>query len=163
MLSPAMPLDRAFLDDCPYLAEGLLLDEILELRPEESLVVASMPTHADLPLTRTQRVHPEKHPRHVAGGLMVHMTGMIAFVHAYYLLELRHAEGWTGYGAKIHAARFHNLAPPGEPLRLECRATQLRRGSKTVLARYGFRFLQGERLIYEGDQTALWSRVTTTT
>lgn len=154
-----MPLDAAFLDDCPYAPDGLLLDEILELRPEESLVVARMPTSDDLPLTRTQRVHPKKHPRHVSGGLMVHMTGMVAFMHAYYVLGLRHAEGWTGYGARIHAARFHAIAPPGEPLRLECRATQLRRGSKTVLARYGFRFFQRDTLIYEGDQAALWSRV----
>ena len=41
-----------------------------------------------------------------------HMTGMIGFVHAYYVLGLRHADGWIGYGAKIHSARFRALAPP---------------------------------------------------
>ena len=90
---------------------------------------------------------------------MIHMTGIIAYVHAYYLLGLRHAEGWVGYGARIHGARFHALAPPGVPLVLECRATQLRRGDKSVLARYTFRFTQNETLVYEGDQTALWTRV----
>jgi len=154
-----MPLDPAFVADCPYAPSALLLDEILEIDADAGFVAARMPTHADLPLTRDQRVHPVRHPRHVSGGLMVHMTGMVALVHAYYVLGLRHAEGWVGYGARITSARFHALAPPGEPLRLECRATQLRKSSKTVLARYAFRFLQGETLVYEGDQTALWSRV----
>lgn len=154
-----MPLEPEFLADCPYAPTGLLIDEILEIRAEDHFVAARMPTHEELPLTREQRVHPVRHPRHVSGGLMVHMTGMVAFIHAYYVLGLRHSEGWIGYGARITSARFHALAPPGEPLRLECRATQVRKSAKTVLARYSFRFLQGDKLVYEGDQTALWSRV----
>jgi 3-hydroxymyristoyl/3-hydroxydecanoyl-(acyl carrier protein) dehydratase len=154
-----MPLERAFLDDCPYLEEGILIDEILEIRKEDGFVAVRMPTHEDLPITRTQRAHPVRHPRHVSGGLMVHMTGMVAFVHAYYVLGLRHADGWVGYGARIRSARFHALARPGEPLRLTCIPTQLRRGDKTVLARYDFKFYQGETLVYEGDQTALFTRI----
>jgi 3-hydroxymyristoyl/3-hydroxydecanoyl-(acyl carrier protein) dehydratase len=157
--APQMPLDPAFVADCPYGPEGLLIDEILEIRKEDGFVAALMPTHDDLPLTCTQRVHPVRHPRHVSGGLMVHMTGMVAFVHAYYVLELRHADGWVGYGARIRSARFHALARPGEPLRLTCKPTQLRRGDKTVLARYSFEFFQGDTLVYDGDQTALWTRV----
>ena len=154
-----MPLDPAFVADCPYGPEGLLIDEILELRKEDGFVAVRMPTHDDLPLTRTQRAHPLFHPRHVSGGLMVHMTGIVAFVHAYYLLGLRHADGWVGYGARIRAARFHALAKPGDPLRLTCMPTQLRRGEKTVLARYDFKFFQNETLVYDGDQTALWTRI----
>src|SRR5215467_2495891 len=135
-----MPLDPDFLADSPYDADGLLLDEILEVDHAASRVVARMPTHEALPLTRHQRAHPVRHPRHVSGGLMVHMTGMVAFVHAYYLLDLRHAEGWIGYGGKINSARFKALAPPGEPLILECKATQVRRGDTNVFARYEFRF-----------------------
>jgi 3-hydroxymyristoyl/3-hydroxydecanoyl-(acyl carrier protein) dehydratase len=118
-----------------------------------------MPTYDDLPLTREQRVHPERHPRHVSGGLMVHMTGMVAFLHAYYVLDLRHADGWIGYGGRIHSARFKALARPGEPMELECKATQVRQTPKSVLGRYDFRFLQAGTLVYEGDQTALWSKV----
>jgi 3-hydroxymyristoyl/3-hydroxydecanoyl-(acyl carrier protein) dehydratase len=154
-----MELDRAFLDDCPYAPEGLLIDAVLTIDKETSLVRGRMPTHDDLPLTRTQRAHPLRHPRHVSGGLMVHMTGMIAFVHAYYVLDLRHADGWIGYGGRIHGARFRALAPPGEPLVLECRAKELRQTPKSVLARYDFRFTQGATVVYEGDQTALWKRV----
>jgi 3-hydroxymyristoyl/3-hydroxydecanoyl-(acyl carrier protein) dehydratase len=90
---------------------------------------------------------------------MVHMTGMVAFAHAYYVLDLKHGEGWIGYGGRIHSARFRALAVPGQPLILECQATQVRRMQNSVLARYAFRFLQEEKLVYEGDQTALWSRV----
>jgi hypothetical protein len=154
-----MPLDPDFVADCPYGPAGLLLDELLTVDREAGLVVARMPTHDELPLTREQRAHPVKHPRHVSGGLMVHMTGMMGFVHAYYVLDLRHADGWIGYGGRIHGARFKALARPGEPMELSCKATQLRRGEKQILARYDFVFTQGGTVVYEGDQTALWQRV----
>lgn len=151
-----MALDPDFVADCPYGPGGLLLDEILKVDEKESLVVARMPTDVDLPLTREQRNHPVLHPPHVSGGLMVHMTGMVGFAHAYYVLKLRHADGWIGYGARINSARFHALASPGAPIVIECKATQVRRGSTNVLARYAFRFRQNDTLVYEGDQTALW-------
>ncbi len=155
-----MELDPYFVGDCPYGPGGLLLDAITCVDRVESLIVARMPTHDELPLTREQRAHPVRHPRHISGGLMVHMTGMVAFAHAFYVLDLRHRDGWIGYGGRIHSARFRALATPGEPMSLECRGTQIRKGSKSVLARYAFRFFQGETLVYEGDQTAMWSLVT---
>jgi 3-hydroxymyristoyl/3-hydroxydecanoyl-(acyl carrier protein) dehydratase len=157
-----MKLDPQFVADCPYGPGGLLIDAVMEVDREKSRVVGRMPTYDDLPLTREQRVHPTKHPRHVSGGLMVHMTGMMGFVHAYYILDLRHSEGWIGYGGRIHSARFRALARPGEPMLLECTATRLRKTPKSVLGRYDFRFIQAGELIYEGDQTALWTRVEST-
>jgi hypothetical protein len=166
-----MPLDPAFVADCPYGPGGLLIDDILHIDAEQQLVRARMPTFEELPLTREQRAHPVRHPRHVSGGLMVHMTGMVAFVHAYYLLGLKHADGWVGYGAKIHSARFKSLArvrPSGdsEPLVLECRAKQVRRGDTSVFARYAFTFTQTvdgvTSVIYEGDQSAFWTNVNLT-
>jgi hypothetical protein len=154
-----MPLDPDFVADCPYGPGGLLLDELLTVDRDAGLVVARMPTHDELPLTREQRAHPVKHPRHVSGGLMVHMTGMIAFVHAYYVLDLRHSDGWIGYGGRIHGARFKALAKPGEPMELSCKTTQMRKGTSQILARYDFVFTQGGTVVYEGDQTALWQRV----
>lgn len=151
-----MALDPDFVADCPYGPGGLLLDDVLEVDLERSYVKCRMPTHADLPLTREQRTHPLFHPSHVSGGLMVHMTGMVGFAHAYYVLGLRHRDGWIGYGAKIHGARFHHLASPGEPLILEGRTTQLRKGATRVVGRYELRFTQGDKLVYEGDQTAMW-------
>lgn len=154
-----MPIDPAFAADCPYGPGGLLLDEVLRIDRDASLVAARMPTYDDLPLTREQRAHPLRHPRHVSGGLMVHMTGMVAFVHAYYVLDLRHADGWIGYGGRIHSARFKALARPGEPMDLLCTATQTRKTPTSVLCRYDFAFTQASVIVYEGDQTALWQKV----
>jgi 3-hydroxymyristoyl/3-hydroxydecanoyl-(acyl carrier protein) dehydratase len=151
-----MPLDPAFVEDCPYAPEALLLEEILEIDKEKGRVVATMPVHADLPITKHQKVHPVRHPRHMSGGLMVHMTGMMGFVHAYYVLGLRHADGWIGYGARIHEARFTALALPGTALTLEAQAVRSRRMKDSIMARYRFVFRQGETVVYEGEQTAMW-------
>ena len=151
-----MALDPDFVADCLYGEGGLLLDEILEVDVEASRIRARMPTHAGLPLTEHQRVDPVLHPRHVSGGLMVHMTGVAGFVHFYYILGLRHADGWTGYGAKIHKARFKKLAEPGAPLELMCQATRVRKIRQTINVRYNFEFTQDGALVYQGDQTAMW-------
>lgn len=154
-----MPLDPEFVADCLYLPDGLLIDELLEVDREASRIRVRMPTHDALPITRSQRVHPTLHPRHVSGGLMVHMTGVAAFVHFYYVLGLRHSDGWTGYGVRIHEARFKNLAVPPEPLVLECTALRTRRIKDTINARYRFVFTQNDKLVYEGEQTALWQKM----
>jgi hypothetical protein len=154
-----VPLDPEMVADCFYAPEAQLVDELLELDIPGSKVVCRMPTSADLPLTRDQRVHPTRHPRHINGALMIHATGMVGFVHAYYVFGLRHADGWTGYGARIHHARFHSIAPPGEPLILTGWTTQVRKSPKRVVARYSFEFKQGDTLVYEGDQTAVWEKM----
>lgn len=74
--------DEAFLADLPYSPEVLFFDAILAIDADKRSVVCRMPTHADLPITRSQRAHPKRHPRHVAGAVMVHATGMLGFVHA---------------------------------------------------------------------------------
>jgi hypothetical protein len=155
-----MPLDPAFVADCFYGPGAQLIDEILRVDPETHTVVCRMPVHEDLPLTRDQVAHPIRPPRHVNGALMVHATGILGFVHAYYVLGLRHAEGWVGYGGKIERARFVSLAGiPGDPLVLTCRAAQIRRGKERIFGKYEFEFHQGERLVYESAQVAMWVRV----
>jgi len=153
------PLEQAFIDDCPYAPGGQLIDSLLVVDMEKSLIRVRMPTHDQLPITSEQRVHPVRHPRHVSGGLMVHMTGIAGFVHAYYVLGLRHAEGWIGYGGRIHDARYKALAKPGVPIEIECKATKIRKGTKRAFARYDLRFYQGETLVYVGDQTAMWLKI----
>jgi hypothetical protein len=154
-----MPLDPELVRDCLYDESGLLFDEVLAIDRERSAIRVRMPTHADLPLTRAQRVDPVRHPRHVSGGLMVHMSAMVGFAHAFYLLDLRHADGWVGYGAIIHKVRYPNLARVGEPLELEARATHVKRGSTRLVVRYAFLFEQAGVAVYEGDQTAVWTRL----
>jgi hypothetical protein len=152
-------LDPRFVADCPYVAEAILFDEIVELDRDSGRLLARMPTHERLPLTDLQRADPVKHPRHVSGALMIHLTAMLGFAHAYFVLSLRHADGWIGYGTHIHAARYGRLARIGPPLVLECRATQVRRIRGSIYVKYAFRFEQEEALIYESEQGAVWRRV----
>jgi len=155
-----MPLDQEFVADCPYEPGAICIDEIVEIDKEAGLIRARMPTHPNLPLTRAQRAHPVRHPRHVSGGFMVHLTGILGFMHTYYVLGLRHADGWIGYGGRIYDARFAALATMGPPLDLEVRATKVRQRENQVFGRYEFRFTQEDKLIYQGDQAAMWMKVT---
>lgn len=151
-----MALDPAFVADAPYDAEGLMIDEILEVDPQESRVVARLPVGPDLPLTRSQRVHPVRHPIHVAAGVMVHLTGIMGYVHVYHLRGLRHAEGWAGYGVRIHNARFLNVAGVDAPLHLEATELSHRRVGWRIFARYRYRFTQQGTVVYDSEQSALW-------
>lgn len=153
-----MSLEPAFLADCPYLPEGLLIDEIVSIDRETSTLVARMPTHDDLPLTRDQRAHPERHPRHLNGGLMIHLTGIVGFAHAYYILGLRHAEGWIGYGTHVHSGRFRKMGKIGPPLTLSTRATSMRKIGAAMVGRYEMRFTQDGESVYEGDHSAIWTK-----
>lgn len=156
-----MALAADFVADCPYGPGGLLIDDIVRVDREASTVVARMPTSAELPITREQRAHPERHPQHVSGGLIVHVTGIMGFAHGYFVLDLRHADGWIGYGTHIHGARFRKMGRIGPPLLLACTATSVRKMRGALIVRYTFRFEQEDDVVYEGDQTAFWSRVGT--
>ena len=152
-------LDPEFVADCPYLPAAIFFDEILEVDREAGKLVARMPTHEKLPLTELQRAHPLLHPRHVSGGLLVHVTGMLGFAHAFYVLGLRHADGWIGYGTHIHRARWGSLARIGPPLLLEVRGTQVRRIRGSVYVRYSFHFTQESETVYDSEQGAVWQKV----
>ena len=152
-------LDPDFLADCPYAPEAILLDEILEVDRDASRVVARMPTHENLPLTVHQKVDPVKHPLHVAAGVMVHLTAMLGFAHAYFVLDLREADGWIGFGTNIQEARFGRLVSVGPPLRAECRGTQVRRIRGILYVKYAFRFEQEGAVVYQSRQGAVWRRV----
>ena len=153
-----MPIDPGFVADCPYGPDGQLLDDIVAVDRDASTIVAMMPTRPDLPLTRDQRAHPERHPHHVSGALMIHATGILGFAHAYFVLDLRHADGWIGYGTRIREARFRKMGVMSVPIELACKATLIRRIQNSMIGRYEFRFRQGGDVIYEGDQTAMWTQ-----
>ena len=148
--------DPAFLEDLPYGPEVLFFDELLELDAEKHTVLCRMPTDRPMPFTGAQRAHPVKHPRHVAGAVMVHATGMLGFVHAYYVLGLRHHEGWIGYGTHIHRVVFRKLVQPGAPIEARLVATRVRKGATRYIIRYGFEFRHEGEICYEGDQSAVW-------
>lgn len=154
------PFDEAFLADLPYDPEVLLFDEIIEIDEADNRVVCRMPTDRPLPFTMSQRVHPIRHPRHVAGGTLVHASGMLGFVHAYYLHGLRHADGWIGYGTHIHHVVFRKLVAPGEPIIASCKEIRARRGTTRQFIKYVFEFRHEGELCYQGEQSALWMKVT---
>jgi len=150
--------DDAFLADLPYHPDVLLFDQLLEVDREKRLVRCRMPTRDDLPITRSQRAHPVLHPRHVSGGLMVHATGMLGFVHAYYVHGLRHHEGWIGYGTHLHDVVFRKLVVPGAPIEATCTALRDRAWGGKRLVRYRLEFRHEGDVCYEGEQTAVWLR-----
>jgi 3-hydroxymyristoyl/3-hydroxydecanoyl-(acyl carrier protein) dehydratase len=150
-----MKFPQEFIDELLYDPEVLILDELLEVDPEQSLVRATLKVTPDLPLTAQQRVS-ANHPRHLAGGLILHATGSLGFVHAYYVLGLRTSEGWSGYGTHIHRAVFRGLIEPGDRVEAACRATRVRLGSERHVVRYAFDFRRDGKRVYEGDQTAMW-------
>ena len=154
-----MVLDPAFVADCPYDPSALLIDDIVEIDRAASSIIARMATAADLPLTRDQRADPARHPRHVSGALMIHATGILGFAHAYYVLDLRHADGWIGYGTHIHDGRFRRMGKIGQPMMLACKATSVRKIRGALVVRYEFRFMQLDELVYEGEHSAIFTRV----
>jgi len=160
---PPTPLkfrdDAAFMADLPYDPSVLFFDELLVIDPDKSFLRCRMPTDVPMPFVEAQRAHPIRHPRHVAGAVMVHATGMLGFVHAYYLLGLRHHEGWIGYGTHIHRVVFRKLVPPGAPIEATCVMTKGRIGKVRHMVRYSFEFRHEGDICYEGDQTAVWMRV----
>ena len=153
------PFEQAFLDDCPYDPEVLFVDRLLEVDREQSIVRCSWPTDDGMVLSRSQRVHETRHPRHVAGALMVHVTGMLGFVHAYHVLGLRHSEGWVGYGTHLHHAVFRKLVTPGDRIECECRAMRTRLGKVRHFVRYAFVLRHDGEICYESEQSAIWLKV----
>jgi len=151
--------DEAFLADLPYSPDVLFFDKILEIDASKRLVRCSMPTDVPLPITDAQRTHPLRHPKHVAGAVMVHATGMLGFIHAYHLLGLRHRDGWVGYGTHIHRVVFRKLVEPGTPIEATCVATRMRLGKSRHFGRYSFEFRHEGAICYEGDQSAIWLNV----
>jgi hypothetical protein len=150
--------DEEFLADLLYDPSVLLLDRLLELDSERSLVRCSVATEPLDPFTAAQRNDPLHHPAHMAGAAVLQATASLGFVHAYYLLGLRSRDGWAGYGTHIHRAVFRGLISPGEAVEATCVATRVRPSPERYAIRYRFDFRAGEQRRYEGDQTAFWFR-----
>ncbi len=155
---PFEPLEmRRFLDTLIYEPDAFLIDEVVALDSEERRVEARMETDRPLPYTALQRVS-ESHPAHVAAAEMLMLTGNLGFLHAWFFHGCRWDEGWVGFGNRIHRADFKDLARIGEPLRLESREARTRAGERRVVLRMEFHFWQDDRLVYRGDQSAMFFR-----
>jgi hypothetical protein len=155
-VTPCTPA-RELLDDMLYDPSDYLIRELLEVDPDRSLVRLTFGSDPLQPLTSSQRVDP-LHPAHVAGALLVHLTGAAGFVHAYYLLGLRHRDGWVGFGTHIHRAVFRKLITPGEDFEMTLQATRLRPGRDRYMVRYDVEVRSDGARCYQGDQSAAWMR-----
>jgi len=160
MSEPAAPaLDPAelqrFKDTFLYHEEAFLVDEVLVVDREERRLEARFDTTRPLPFAALQRVSDE-HPAHVSAAEMLMITGGLGCLHAWLFHGCRWDEGWAGFGNRIHRADFKRLASIGPPLELASRETRTRVGPRRVVLRYDFRFRQEGKLVYAGDQSAMF-------
>ncbi len=153
---PAREIQR-FLDTWLYDPEAFLVDEIVRLDREAGVIEARLDTRRTLPYARLQR-ESARHPGHVAAGDLLMATGSLGFLHAWFFHGCRWAEGWSGFGNRIHRADFKRLARLGPPLLLTSRELRIRVGPRRVVLRCEFRFSQEDELVYLGDQTAMFFR-----
>jgi hypothetical protein len=153
------PLDpaelRRFLDTFLYREPAFLLDEIVSIDPGAHRIEALLDTTRPLPITREQRTD-TNHPAHVSAGEMLMATGSLGCLSAWVFHGVRWDEGWSGFGNRVHRADFKTLARIGPSLRMASREKQWRDGPKRILIRWEFTFHQDDRLVYEGDQTAMF-------
>ncbi len=146
---------QRFVDTFLYRQEAFLIDEIVAVDAEARRIEARMQTTGDLPISAHQRTGPG-HPAHVAAAEMLMLTGSLGCLHAWLFHGCRWDEGWSGFGNRIHRADFKQLARIGPPLELSSVETRTRVGEKRVVLRYEFRFEQEGRLVYLGDQSAMF-------
>jgi hypothetical protein len=152
------PEAERFLATLPYDPRAFFVDEVVAIDRSEKRVRAKLDTRRPLPLSDLQRGDPRIHPRHVNGAVLVHVTGVLGSLHAYFVNGLRFDEGWIGFGSRIHRADFKRLVRIGPPLDLVSVETRLRASPDRQIARYEFHFSQDGELCYAGDQTATWLR-----
>jgi hypothetical protein len=150
------PFSPEFLEDIFYAPDALFLDRIESMSRERSEIICRMPTDQVFPLTTSQRGDERLHPRHVAAGIIVHVTGMVGWAHAYHLEGLRHHEGWAGFGTRIHNAAFRKMVTLGPPLFCKARAKKTRNISGKLFTTYEMSFEQEGQVAYESEQSAIW-------
>jgi len=144
-----------FLETFMYRDEAFLVDEITRLDRDEYVIEARLDTERPLPYSAHQRTG-ANHPAHVSAPELLMVTGSLGCLHAWFFHGCRWDEGWAGFGNRVHRADFKSLALIGPPLRLESRETRRRIGEKRVVLRYDFHFWQDDRLVYRGDQSAMF-------
>ena len=151
----APDLLQRFVDTFLYAPEALFVDELTHVDPETRSLEAILDTTRDWPLGRWQRIS-TTHPAHVSAAELLMATGGLGCIHAYLFHGCRWDEDWAGFGNRIHRADFKRLASIGPPIVLQSRETRTRVGSRRIVIRYDFRFLQAGQVVYLGDQSAMF-------
>jgi hypothetical protein len=146
-----------FLDTFMYEDPGFLVDEVTRLDRDRHEIEARLCTTRPLPFSDLQRTH-TGHPPHVAVGELLMATGSLGCMHAWFFHGCRWEEGWAGFGNRIHRADFKSLVSRGPDLHMTSRETRSRVATRRIVIRYEFRFRQEGRLVYVGDQSAMFVR-----
>ena len=157
------PFDDEFLDRNLYSRPAILIDEILSIDAELLEIVCRMQTDKPgIPLLKEQRDPFGTHPKHLNGGVLVHLSGVMGIAHSWYVEGLRVADGWVGYGTTIHHLDMRGPIEIGPPLELMVRATRRRIRPKVRIVRYDLVYKQKDRVVYHGDQSAIWRKMEVT-
>jgi hypothetical protein len=149
---------RRFLDTFLYTEPAFLVDVLTRLDGEAREIEGRMESTRPLPITPLQRVEEGRHPAHVSAPELIMLTGNLGCLHAWFFHGCRWDEGWAGFGNRIHRADFKQLARIGPPIHLHSKETRTRVGPKRVVLRYEFTFTQEEKVVYWGDQSAIFVR-----
>jgi hypothetical protein len=154
--APCDPAEmERFLESYLYREKAFLVDAVERFDHDAYAIEARLDTERWLPYSAEQRTG-ANHPAHVSAPELIMATGSLGCLHAWFFHGCRWDEGWAGFGNRIHRADFKSLALIGPPLRLESRETRRRVGEKRVVLRYEFQFWQEQRLVYRGDQSAMF-------
>jgi hypothetical protein len=151
----APDLLQRFVDTFLYTSDALFVDEITRVDGDGRALEALLDTTREFPLARCQRTS-ALHPAHVSAAELLMATGSLGCLHAYLFHGCRWDEGWAGFGNRVHRADWKRLATIGPPIVLESKETRTRVGSRRIVIRYAFRFLQESRVVYVGDQSAMF-------
>jgi hypothetical protein len=160
-VSPVIPgpIDPAelqrFIDTFMYREEAFLVDEVVRMDADAGEIEARLDTTRALPFAAAQRTG-DNHPAHVSAAEILMVTGSLGCMHAFFFHGCHWDEGWSGFGNRVHRADFKSLARVGPPLALFSKEARTRVGARRVVIRYEFRFTQEDRLVYVGDQSAMF-------
>lgn len=154
---PAVECKR-FVDTFFYGPGAFLVDEVTFADPNDGVLEARIDTTRHMPYTAEQRGDPKLHPRHVNGGDLLTITGNLGCLHAFFFHGCRWDEGWVGFGAKIYRADFKNLARIGPPVTCRSVEMQKKRMSDRLIIRFDFEMKQGDKLVYQSEQSAIFTK-----
>lgn len=152
---PDAELSR-FVETFIYSPRAFLVSEVLTADAEAGVMTGRMDTTRYLPIAAEQRGDPKLHPRHVSAPELMLATGNLGCLHAYFFHGCRWDAGWVGFGSRAHRIDFRDIAYIGPPVELRSEETRKRIGPKRVVLRYDFEFTQQGRVVYRGDQSAIF-------
>lgn len=146
-----MPSD--FSEETLYAPSHWFVHELLTLTPARVLGRTDTTRLGDLAAAQILR---HGHVAHVPAAVMIQITATLANLHTVYALGHRVSQGWVGYGTHVKSARFPSFGEIGPALDVELVVKRLRRLHGKIFAEYQFTYTQGERVVYQSEQSAIW-------